>query len=102
MLLNQFARDAAAHEICPTEFTEGRFVLGVYASPFECPCQRAKGIVDEVIYRSRHVIVGAPPALIVEWMGPLVIFKCFPEFVETVPPQVCHDRDRELRDTFVV
>jgi hypothetical protein len=44
MMLDQFARNAPAQEIRPTEFNERRFVLRVSTSPLECPCQRAKGM----------------------------------------------------------
>ena len=102
MVVDQFARDAAAHEIRPTEFTERRFVLRVSAGPFERPCQGTKGIVDEFVHRSRHAVVGAPPAMIVEWMSPVVYFEGFPEFFETEPTHIRDDRDTELPDPFVV
>jgi hypothetical protein len=47
---------------------------GALSNPLERPCQRAKGIVDEVVHRSRHTVVGTPPALIVEWMSAVAAF----------------------------
>ena len=41
--LDQLARDALAQKICPTEFTEGRFVLGVPPALLIAPASERKG-----------------------------------------------------------
>ena len=102
MSFDQFARDAAAQKICPPEFTERRFVLGISASPFERSCQRAKRIVNEFVYRSRHIVVRTPYALIVIRMSPTVKFERYPEFVTVELIQVCHDQDWNFPNPFIV
>jgi len=102
MSLDQFARDAAAQKICPSELTERRFVLGISTSPFERSCQRTKRIVNEFGYQSRHIVVGTPYALIVIGMSPTVKFEGYPEFVTVELIQVCHDQDWNFPNPFIV
>ena len=100
--LDQFARDVAAQEVRPPELAEGRIIFGIPSGSLDCSCQRAKGIVLQVIYGLRHVVVATPASLVVEWMSSVLPFKSCPEFVETERTQVRDQRNSEFADAFVV
>src|SRR6516225_10303169 len=100
--LNGLALHAPPKKVGPKEFAERRGILSKASRAAQFASERAKRIVDELIYRFRQVTVRSATAIRIKGMRPIAIVHDKPERILIELAEIRNDCDSYLLDTLVM